>query len=129
MSSTSRRQSGVNRPPAYSRAKEKGRADRAYIWLDGKRIYLGLYGSAESRAKYNELIAKPTEVTSVPTPSTDPTVSELMADYLGHVDEYYGHKSSESLCSAQQVTVFRYDENVVQLRSTAVLQIFSANTR
>ena len=88
MSSHSLRQSGANRPPKYSRQKEKGRADRAYIWLDDKKVMLGKYGSPESRAKYNELI---TGVASAapPEPSTDPTVSELILAYLEYAAIYY----------------------------------------
>ena len=37
MPTNSAHQSGENRPPAYSRQKEKGRADRAYVWLNGKK--------------------------------------------------------------------------------------------
>jgi hypothetical protein len=76
MTTNSSRRSGANRPPKYSRQKEKGRADRAYIWLDDKKIMLGRYGSAESREKYNELIAPKSE-TEPETPSPT-TVSELI---------------------------------------------------
>ena len=43
-------------PPAYRRQRETGRSDRAYVRLHGRKIKLGVYGSAESRAKYAQLI-------------------------------------------------------------------------
>ena len=82
MSANSKHQSGANRPPTYSRQKEKGRADRAYVWLNNKKIMLGNYGSPESRAKYAALIAEAKVVPSTPEPKGPPTVSELMAAYF-----------------------------------------------
>jgi len=89
------RASGVSRPPKYCRQKRKGRPDRAYTRIDGKRVYLGEFGSQESRARYTDLLAAASEAPTVPVPAGAPTVSELLVAYLFHVDEYYGHKSSE----------------------------------
>ena len=77
----------TSRPPKYSRAKEKNRADRAYVWLNGKKVFLGIYGSPESKAKYADLIGGPQ--VPEPEPSTDPTVSELLLRFLEHADGYY----------------------------------------
>jgi len=81
----------VNRPPAYSRQREKGRADRAYVWHDGKKVMLGRYDSPESRAKYNAMITgQPAGETDVPVRvDTDPTVSELIVAYLEYAATYY----------------------------------------
>lgn len=46
----------VPRVPKYSRQRESGRSDRAYVTIDGKKIKLGKYGSPESKQKYAELI-------------------------------------------------------------------------
>ena len=93
--SASDRPSGNYRPPKYLCQKCKDRPDRAYTRIDGKKVYLGKYGSEESRAKYAELIVATNRVPPTPEPAGPPTVSELMAAYLVHVDEYYGHKSPE----------------------------------
>lgn len=44
-----------NRPPAYRHFKPR---NLACVTIDGKRVYLGPYGSAESRAEYARLIAE-----------------------------------------------------------------------
>ena len=35
--------------PGYLRHRDKKRGDRAFVLLEGKRVYLGKYGSPESR--------------------------------------------------------------------------------
>ena len=82
---------GPVRVPRMRRQSERGRTDRAFVELDGKRIKLGAYGSAEAVERYRELIASLTEAPPVPPePSPDPTLSELMAAYLRHAIEHYG---------------------------------------
>jgi integrase len=84
----------TSRPPKYSRAKEKNRPDRAYVWLNGKRVWLGLFGSPESKSKYAEVISGEKDIS---TRSNDvaqigaapPTVTELMAGYLDFATIYY----------------------------------------
>jgi integrase len=93
--STSDRPSGNTRPPKYLRQKRKGLPDRAYTRINGRKVYLGEYGSVESRAKYADVVARTHIVPSIPEPTGALSVSELMAAYLGHVDVYYGLKSSE----------------------------------
>lgn len=93
--SASDRPSGNSRPPKYLRQKRKGRPDRAYTRIDGRKVYLGEYGSKKSRAKYADLMARTHIDSSIPEPTGAPSVSELMAAYLGHVDTYYGVKSPE----------------------------------
>ncbi|MFO0954419.1 MAG: hypothetical protein U0835_25320 [Isosphaeraceae bacterium] len=44
----------VNKTPAYRHRKSDG---RAVVTIDGRDIYLGRYGSPESRAEYDRLIA------------------------------------------------------------------------
>ncbi len=77
------------RPPKYCRSKEKNRPDRAYITLDGKKIWLGRYGSTESKQRYTELIAKPPEGGRLAAPPSDPTIIELLVLFLEHAQEYY----------------------------------------
>jgi integrase len=92
-------QSGSTPPriPKYCRQKCKSRSDRAYVRINGKTIMLGKYDSKCSRQKYAELITDllgaNAEASELKSP-TDLTLTELMAAYLGHVDEYYGYKSA-----------------------------------
>jgi hypothetical protein len=65
------------RPPKYSRSKEKDRHDRAYLWLNGKRVWLGRYGSPESKAKYAEMIGGAADTKIIPRQCTRPPRSEL----------------------------------------------------
>lgn len=44
--------------PKYRRQKSANGHDRAFVVLDGKRIYLGPYNSKESREKYHRLLAE-----------------------------------------------------------------------
>ncbi|NOY41187.1 MAG: tyrosine-type recombinase/integrase [Planctomycetes bacterium] len=75
------------RPPKYSRQREKNRADRAFVRIDGRKIKLGVYGSPESKAKYADLIGG--YHVEPPKLSTDPTVSELLVQFLEWAYGYY----------------------------------------
>ncbi|NOY41174.1 MAG: tyrosine-type recombinase/integrase [Planctomycetes bacterium] len=79
--------SGVSRPPKYSRQKREGRHDRAYVRIEGKRVYLGNFGSSESHARYADLIGG--HHVEPPKLSTDPTVSELLVQFLEWANGYY----------------------------------------
>jgi hypothetical protein len=46
------------RLPSYCRQRCSGRPDRAYAVINGKRIWLGTYGTEESRARYAELLGQ-----------------------------------------------------------------------
>jgi hypothetical protein len=70
-----------NRPPEY---KKSGKY--AVVYHNGKRIYLGDYGSPESHAAYSRFVA---ESRNNPTfhltkGETDTVVSELAAEFLDH---------------------------------------------
>jgi hypothetical protein len=78
------------RPPVYLRQRCSGRPDRAFSLINGKRVWLGKYGTDESRAKYAELLNQPqVSESEVVTPSADPTVSELIRAYLKFASTYY----------------------------------------
>lgn len=80
------------RPPAYCRQRETGRADRAYVRIDGKKIKLGVYGSPASRQRYAELIQLWQAAAGEPVsfPSADPTVSEVLVAFLDWAESEYG---------------------------------------
>src|SRR5437660_6217874 len=91
------------RIPSYCRHKATG---QAVVTLGGKDFYLVAYNSAESREKYNRLIAdwlvnggKLTPLAEVPE---DFTVAELMARFIQNAARNYvrpdGQRSSEVDC-------------------------------
>lgn len=78
------------RPPGYCRQREKNQQDRAYTRIGGKKIWLGIYGSPESRLKYSSLVAGINNQEPGPPDSQHiPTVVEVMADYLRYAEVYY----------------------------------------
>ncbi|MGI9429906.1 MAG: tyrosine-type recombinase/integrase [Bythopirellula sp.] len=76
------------RTPKYRRHKAKG---LALVTLNGRDIYLGKYGSAESKRKYRQLVAEYLQRGGA-SPLTQPeeiTVIEVMAAYTKHAKNYY----------------------------------------
>ncbi len=64
--------------PSYQRQRGRSK-DRAYVRLNGRRHYLGEYGSPESKEAYRRLIAEwATDSGLEPTTSSD-----LTRDLLG----------------------------------------------
>src|SRR5688572_26023519 len=84
---------GSSTTPSYCLHKP---SRRAYVNLGGRVVYLGAYGSPESRAAYDRAIgewlvagrAAPTPVTSA-VPAAGLTVSELIAAFWEHAKQYY----------------------------------------
>ncbi len=76
------------RTPSYCLHKASG---RAVVRIDGKDHYLGAFGSAESRAEYDRLIAEWLgSGRSLAAPAADgPTVAELMVSYWHWAEGYY----------------------------------------
>ena len=50
-----------SKPPRYCRQKEKGRPDRAYTVINGRRIHLGNYGTPENYECYTKLVNQPAD--------------------------------------------------------------------
>jgi integrase len=81
----------TSRTPSYRNHKPSG---QAVVTLDGRDIYLGRYGTDESRAEYDRMIAEwLTNGRRLPAPNSgtgsDLTVNEMLLAYLRHVDRYY----------------------------------------
>jgi len=81
----------LSRLPSYRLHKPSG---LAVVSIGGRDIYLGKFGTPESRAEYDRLMAEwlatgrrpiVAETASV----ADLTVSEMLLAYLDHVDAYY----------------------------------------
>jgi integrase len=83
------------------------------VTLDGRDIYLGQYGSPQSRAEYDRLLAEwLSNGRRLPAPmaESDLTVNELILAYLRHADSYYvknGKPTSEPACIRASVRPLR----------------------
>jgi len=86
------------RIPKYRRSRRKNESDLALVEINGKRIYLGVYGSEESREAYQRIIAG--LIASAPASVDDPiSVKELLAAFWLHAEKHYrkpdGRQTSE----------------------------------
>ena len=77
--------------PKYRRLKRKrGWSDLAFVELSGRRVYLGEYGTSESRKRYHRLLAEwDANGRRLDVDSEEILVVELAARYLSHAQEYY----------------------------------------
>ena len=82
------------RVPKYSHHKASG---RAFVFIRGKRRYLGKYNAPESIKEYHRLIGEYCEPSSrgpnildgPALPATDISVNEIMLGYIRHAEAYY----------------------------------------
>lgn len=87
---------GSTKTPSYCLHKPSG---RAYVNVGGRVVYLGRYGSAESRAAYDRVIGEwlvagraapaPAPTTAAPPPPSGLTVSVLIAAFWEHAKTCY----------------------------------------
>lgn len=71
--------------PQYRRHKKPGKeADRAYVTINGRQIYLGAFGSQESHDQYDRLIAEYLANGRIATPTDAErlSINELLLAYL-----------------------------------------------
>jgi len=95
--------------PSYTLHRPTG---QARVRLNGKDHYLGLYGSAESRTRYAELISQPQANPSDPIAphglqDAGPAVAELVLTYLRFAQTYYvkdGKPTDEVACFKSAVS-------------------------
>jgi len=70
----------LNRPPQYKKCGKY-----AVVYIDGKRIFLGLFGSEESKIAYARQLAERASPNFIPPKGEkDITVKELAATFLDH---------------------------------------------
>lgn len=74
----------TNRLPKYSKHSASG---QAVVSIGGKDHYLGPFGSAGSRKKYDQLIRE--YLAAGRTVTRQPTVTELIAAFWKHAERYY----------------------------------------
>lgn len=78
--------------PSYRLHKPSG---QARVIVDGRHVYLGPYGSEESRRKYAQLITEPRADAQSLTPTSndgrypDLSINELLLQYLEFAESYY----------------------------------------
>jgi integrase len=92
------------RAPSYRKHRPSG---RAVVTLAGKDHYLGKWGSAESRERYERFIAEWLASGRVTTPGPrrshdDGTVNELVAAYWSHLERRYTGHTREALLDRQR---------------------------
>ncbi|MGB2985457.1 MAG: site-specific integrase [Phycisphaerae bacterium] len=76
--------------PKYRRQKRRGRQDVAFCELSSQRVYLGLYGTSESRERYHRLVGEwETGGRQASAPASEITVADLAARFWEHAQAYY----------------------------------------
>jgi len=103
-------------PPSYRLHKASG---QAIVTLDGKLIYLGTHGSAESRAKYDHLLSAwltKRQSSSTPGPKlslsvscapANRTISEVILAFARYGKGYYSAQGREYEQSKPVLRVLR----------------------
>lgn len=98
----------TSRVPSYRRHKATG---QAIVVLGGRTIYLGRFGSIESRARYNRELAEwltqggsalPAVAVSASGPGATLTVAELILDYWRYAQDYY-RKNDQPTSQVDQI--------------------------
>jgi len=72
----------LNRIPGYCHHRATG---QAYVWIDGRMVYLGPFGKSASRARYDQIIAE--WIAAGRRLPVDPhaiTVAEVVAAFRRH---------------------------------------------
>lgn len=100
------------RLPKYCLHKSTG---NAYVLLNGRQFYLGRYGSKESRAEYDRLVAEWLAGGRISTPGkpAELRVADLAAEYVVWAESYYvkdGRPTDEIACirSALRAVLARF---------------------
>ena len=82
----------IAKKPSYLRHAATG---QARCVVNGKTIYLGVYGTPESRARYDDLVAE-WFARSGDVRAFTLTVDDLVLLYMGHVREHYRKNGQET---------------------------------
>lgn len=83
----------AEKTPAY----RKHKSGQARVTLNGQDVYLGKFGTPESKAKFHETIAQWEANNRLPLKlEKDVTVAELLVAYKAHCEGYYRHADDGS---------------------------------
>ncbi len=83
--------------PRYRKQKRPNGTDLAFVELDGKRVYLGPFGSQTSRVQYDQIVARWLAAgRDVDRATSALTVTELLARWLYWAKTHYRRPDGES---------------------------------
>ena len=89
------------REPKYRRSRRKT-GDLAFVELNGRRIYLGKFGTQESRDRYHQVLAEwAASGRHLPAAKNEITVLELIARFWEHAQAYYRNGTGELTGSSE----------------------------
>jgi integrase len=94
-----------SRTPSYREHKPSG---RAVVTLGRQDVYLGKFGTPESRAEYDRVVAEWLANGRQVPGTTDITINELVVRYLGHVDARYTTDEPQKIRLAIRPVRIRY---------------------
>ena len=99
------------RPPKYQKAGKY-----AVIYIHGKRIYLGSYGSPESRKEYARIIAESQSNPAFLLPKCEKggTFDEVAAAYLGNAKERFSYTEYQNYKTALTFALDIYGHQAVE---------------
>jgi integrase len=97
--------------PQYRR-QQSANTDRAFVELNGHRVYLGMYGSPESKTAYHRVLAEWIANDNQQVVAKDElTIVELAARFWQHANQYYarpdGTQTSEVSCFKQVIKILK----------------------
>ena len=79
-----------NKSPKYRRQRRGGEKDLAFVELNGKRFYLGKYGTDESNREYRRFVIEWMSRDGLPcADGRDITVLDLVSAFWGHAKRHY----------------------------------------
>ncbi len=84
------------RVPKLCRHRNERKGDLAYMTVGGQRLYLGQWGTQQAHERYGRMLAELLANGGRPLPRADdkPTITQIIAAYLEHAEQYYGFKHS-----------------------------------
>lgn len=84
-------------------------SNQAVVTLAGRDVYLGAYGSPEAQQRYEQAVAEWLAAGRVApgpkaVPDRGPTIAQIVAPYLRHIDGYYRRKDGTATGEAETIT-------------------------
>jgi integrase len=112
--------------PSYRHHKPSG---QAVVTLGGRDTYLGKFGTPESRAEYDRVIAEWLGNGRQPGATSDLTINELIVRFITHIDERYESNEPQNYRLALRAVRKLYGPILARefgpLKLKAVRQVFA----